>query len=114
MVAFDYNDRVFVGIENYEDGDLTPDTRFHYRQVGETVWGTLEGGRARFGTLVAKVLPDGRLDMVWQYLNVDGEFRSGKCISVPEVLADGRYRLHETWQFDDGVSGTSMIEEIRQ
>jgi len=107
-----YHDKRFVGVVNYDDGDLTEDVRFHYRQKDRTVWGTFEGGRVRFGTLVADVLDDDRLAMVWQYLNCDSDFVSGKCLSVPELLPDGRLRLHESWAIIGGESGSSVIEEV--
>lgn len=40
----------------------------------------------------------------------------GQCRSVPEVLEDKRYRLHESWQWltGDRSSGTSVVEEFRE
>jgi hypothetical protein len=112
MSELSYNNKRFVGVENYDDGDLTQDVLFHYKQVGNTVWGTFEGGRVRFGTLVADVLENNQLRMVWQYLNIDGEFVSGECLSKPKLLPDGRLRLEETWSTANGPTGTSAIEEI--
>lgn len=112
MPQFNYDSREFVGVVNYDDGDLTRDTRFTYYQDSDTVWGTYEGGGVVFGTLIAKPLSDGSLDMVWQYLNRDGKFISGTCVSKPEILPDGRYRLYESWETSDGVSGTSVIQEV--
>jgi hypothetical protein len=53
--------------------------------------------------------------MRYQQLNRGGEWRAGRCLSVPEVLEDGRYRLRETWQWltGDGSSGESVVEEFR-
>ena len=117
MSEFSYDNRRFVGVENYDDGDLTSDVEFHYRQDGTNVRGTFSGGRVEQGKLVAELLPDGCLDMIWQYLNVDGEFVAGTCLSTPEVLPDGRYRLHEEWTItggpNQGHTGRSVIEEIR-
>ncbi|MFN7927544.1 MAG: n-acetylglutamate synthase, partial [Blastocatellia bacterium] len=44
----------------------------------------------------------------------DGELMTGICISTPEVLTDGRLRLHESWQWTCGerASGESIVEEI--
>ncbi len=115
MARFNYNDKVFVGVENYHDGDMTGETRFHYFQRGDAVWGIFDGGNVAKGTLVARVLEDDRLAMIWQYLNNDGQFFSGSCTSVPELLDDGRYRLHESWQVTgrDGQTSNSVIEEVR-
>ncbi len=49
-------------------------------------------------------------------LNRRGEWRKGRCLSVPEVLADVRHRLHESWQWltGDRSSGTSVVGEFRE
>ena len=54
------------------------------------------------------------LAMMWQYLNNDGQFHSGTCTSTLEILADGRYRLHEEWQLIGSTqeTGKSVIEEV--
>ena len=112
--AVNYNGRIFRGVENYDSGDLNPDTRFHYHQRGKNVWATIAGGLVRIGTLIADLRDDGSLVMVWQYLNTKNEFISGTCFSRLEVLPDGRYRLHESWNIHgpDGITGESVIEEV--
>ncbi len=112
MTRFNYEGRVFAGTVNYDEGDFTRETRFFYHQKGSTVWGTCHGGNVVFGTLIARVEVDGILDMVWQCLNNKGAFRTGTCRSTPEVLPDGRYRLHEVWRINSGESGISVIEEV--
>jgi hypothetical protein len=44
----------------------------------------------------------------------NGTLQTGICQSKPEILANGRVRLHETWKWTSGdfSEGTSMIEEI--
>jgi len=73
-----------------------------------------EGGQIQFGTLVATVKDDGALDMRYHHVNRDGELMTGNCRSTPELLPDGRLRLHESWQWTsgDGSRGESIIEEI--
>ena len=109
-----YHGRTFRGVENSASGEVGEGTRFHYRQRDDVVWATYEGGGVRLGTLVAKVGADGALDMRYAHVNADGELRTGTCRSVPEVLADGRLRLHERWRWTDGdrAEGTSIVEEI--
>ena len=111
-----YDQRFFRTVSNAPGGETGAETVFHYRQEGEVVWGTYEGGEVVFGTLLAKADEEGRLDMRYQQLNRRGEWRMGRCRSVPEVLADGRYRLHEEWQWltGDRSSGTSIVEEFRE
>jgi len=117
MVIPDLDGREFLGVVNYDDGDANRDTRFHYHQDGRRVWGTYQGGNVQFGSVVAIVNDAGHLDLLWQYVNRDGRLCCGTCLSVPELLPDGRYRLHETWSITagqgQGDSGTSVIEEIK-
>lgn len=56
-----------------------------------------------------------RLDMRYHHVNIRGELMTGVGTSTPEILADGRIRLHETWQWTSGglSSGESVIEEMR-
>lgn len=109
-----YHNRHFRSVSNTPNGEVDAETRFHYRQDGEVVWATYEGGAVRFGTLLARVDADGCLDMRYQHLNTDGVWMTGVCRSMPEVLPDGRLRLHERWQWTSGdySAGTSVVEEM--
>ena len=109
----DYDGRRFCAVANTPNGSVSPATVFDYRQHGDVVWATYEGGAIAFGTLVATVDADGALDMRYSHVGTDGTLRTGTCRSIPERLADGRLRLHETWQWTsgDGSAGTSTLEE---
>jgi hypothetical protein len=51
------------------------------------------------GTLTAVVRP---ADKRYQQVSKDGVIKTGRCLSTPEVLPDGRLRLHEFWQWTGG------------
>lgn len=110
----DLDGRVFVPGANTPNGDADAATRFEYRQRGERVWATYRGGRVRFGSLVAVGDRQGRLDMRYQHVGADDAFRTGMCVSVPELLPDGRIRLVEEWQWTNGdrSRGHSILEEL--
>lgn len=112
---FNYDGRVFRSVANSEGGDVGGETTFHYHQRDNVVWATYAGGSVNFGTLLATVDASGNLDMRYQHVSADGNFKSGKCASQPEQLGDGRLRLHEQWQWTDGANGQgeSIIEEVR-
>lgn len=115
LPKFHYDNRRFAGVTNSETGEVGSDTIFHYHQQDDIVWATYAGGSIRFGTLVATVDADGCLDMRYQHVNQQGELCTGKCRSTPEALPDGRYRLHESWQWTsgDGSAGSSIVEELK-
>ena len=112
-----FEGRIFRSVSNSSSGDVDAETLFHYHQIGEDlVWATYEGGSVRFGTLVARVLADASLDMRYQHVNRSGELMTGVCRSRPEVLPDGRLRLHESWRWTcgDRSAGRSVVEEVME
>lgn len=110
----DYNDKRFRSVESTENGEVSGDTIFHYWQEGNVVWATYKGGNITFGNLIASVDRQGNLDMRYQHLSTDGNLKTGKCISKPQLLEDGRIRLDESWEWTSGdlSKGNSIIEEI--
>lgn len=113
MATINYGNRIFVPRSNSENGEVDSSTIFYYHQHENVVWGTYAGGSVRFGTLIATADGDGVLDMRYQHVNDRGELMTGICRSVPELLPDGRLRLHESWQWTSGdrSRGESILEE---
>lgn len=113
-MSINYDNKVFKSVNNTENGEVDADTIFYYQQKERIVTATYQGGNILYGNLIATVDKDGKLDMRYQHLNQDYEFMTGQCISVPEVLANGKLRMHETWQWTsgDGSSGKSVVEEV--
>ena len=115
-MSINYHQKIFKSIANSDNGEVDQETRFHYQQQGNVVWAEYSGGTILKGFLVAKVLENNVLDMRYEHINQVAELMTGICISIPEILADGRIRLHEKWQWTSGdlSSGESIIEEIIQ
>ena len=116
MPSIDYDGRVFRGLQNSPTGEVSASTLFHYRQQGDVVWATYQGGGVAQGTLVATVAVDGSLDMRYCHVNDAGALMTGECHSTPELLEDGRLRLHERWRWTSGdqTEGQSIVEEVAQ
>lgn len=110
----DYDGRRFRSVESSATGEVGPETVFDYAQDGDLVHATYEGGAVRFGALVGTADKDGNLDARYAHVNASGGLMTGECRSAPEVLDDGRIRLHEEWRWTsgDGSSGRSVVEEI--
>ena len=112
--AWNFDSRIFLTTANTANGNCTSDTRFRYRQSGSRIWATYDGGAVRFGSIVAVGDSRGRLDMRYQHVDIANQLRTGKCTASPELLTDGRIRLHEEWQWTNGdfSEGRSVVEEI--
>jgi hypothetical protein len=110
-----YDGKRFHSVSNSASGEVDGQTIFEYEQRGTIVSATYRGGRIAFGTLLATMTPDGSLDMRYQHMNDQGQLMTGVCQARLEILADGRYRLHEDWQWTCGARerGASITEEVR-
>jgi hypothetical protein len=109
-----YNGRRFRSVMNSANGEVNGETEFQYRQSGNIVTGIYHGGGILLGHLLATSNEAGELDMRYHHVNDAGTLMTGTCRSRPELLPDGRLRLHERWQWTsgDGTKGESVLEEI--
>lgn len=108
-----YNNKVFKPISNTDNGETSNETIFHYKQVGNIVTATYSGGKIFQGHLIGLVDSFGNIEMRYHQVNEKNELMTGICKSTPEILANGKIRLHEAWEWTsrDKSTGTSIIEE---
>jgi len=108
------NNKKFTALSNSENGETSSQTVFHYRQKGNIIWATYEGGNILFGTLSGQRI-DGELIFRYQHQNIEGEFLMGKCQSKIEFF-NGRIFLKERWQWmcKDFSEGESVLEELME
>lgn len=109
-----YHGKNFCTISNTPNGEVSGETIFQYQQTGNIVTAIYSGGGIATGHLIALVEENGCLDMRYHHVNSQGDLHTGICRSTPEVLADGRIRLYETWRWTsgDGSEGQSVVEEF--
>jgi hypothetical protein len=112
-----YDNRAFRSTSNSGTGEVSSATIFHYHQSStrpHIVWAEYSGGSIVQGNLIATVARDNVLDMRYHHVNDRGELMTGQCESRPEVLEDGRLRMHEKWRWTGGGQGEgeSIIEEV--
>ena len=109
-----YNNKKFKSIENSGSGEVSSETIFEYFQKENTLWATYSGGSILLGNIIGTVDGQGKIEMRYQHLSNDGTFKTGKCISTPEILPNQKIRLHESWEWTSGLDGkgNSIIEEI--
>lgn len=114
MDKINYDGRKFTTVENSKNGEVSAQTTFAYQQRGNILWAEYSGGEVVKGFLLGLVAEDDCLNFTYQHINRSGQQRAGQCESKPELLPDGRLRLHERWQWltGDCSSGESVIEEL--
>jgi len=114
MDIINYNDKKFKAVQNTINGETSEETVFHYKQNGNIVSSDYSGGNIVKGHLVGIVSPNGEINMRYHQINIEGKLMTGTCKSTPEVLLNGKIRLHEEWQWtcNDRSKGKSIIEEL--
>lgn len=112
-MTINYNNRIFKPVINSENGETSSETTFHYKQNGNILTAEYSGGKIVYGHLMGLVDESGHIDMRYHQINTAGELMTGRCHSKPEILENGKIRLHETWQWTSGdmSKGESVIEE---
>ena len=112
-MTINYNNRIFKPVINSENGETSSETTFHYKQYGNILTAEYSGGKIVYGHLMGLVDESGHIDMRYHQINTAGELMTGICHSKPEILENGKIRLHETWQWTSGdmSKGESVIEE---
>jgi hypothetical protein len=108
-----YNDKIFRPVVNSENGETSNDTVFIYKQIGNILTSEYSGGKIIKGHLIGLVDENGEIEMRYHQVNQKGELMTGICKSKPEILENGKIRLHETWQWTSGdkSKGQSIIQE---
>ncbi len=109
-----YHNRIFRPVSTSENGEVSSETRFRYEQHGQIVTSAYTGGKIVYGHLIGVVDASGAIDMRYHQVNDKGELMTGRCRSSPELLPNGKIRLHESWEWTSGdqSKGQSVIEEL--
>ncbi|WP_289661847.1 n-acetylglutamate synthase [Flavobacterium panacagri] len=108
-----YNNKTFKPVSNSLNGETSNETTFHYKQEGNILTSEYSGGKIISGHLIGLVDQQGNIEMRYHQVNEKGELMTGTCTSKPEILENGKIRLHENWQWTSGdhSKGNSIIEE---
>jgi len=109
----DYNGKIFRPVLNSENGETSSETVFIYSQTENILTSEYSGGKIKKGHLIGIVDENGNIDMRYHQVNNKEEIMSGICKSRPEILENGKIRLHESWEWTSGdkSKGQSIIEE---
>ena len=109
-----YHNKKFKPVSNTENAETSGDTVFLYQQNGRILTSEYSGGQVVKGHLIGLVDEEGNIDMRYHQVNREGVLMTGVCRSRPEIMENGKVRLHEEWQWTSGnqSKGESILEEI--
>ena len=109
----DYNNKLFRPVSNTENGETSNETLFLYKQIGNILTSEYSGGKIINGHLIGLVDENGEIEMRYHQVNEKGQLMTGICKSKPEILSNGKIRLHENWEWTSGdkSKGQSIIQE---
>jgi len=109
-----YNNKKFRCISTSENGEVSSDTIFIYQQNNDIITSSYIGRHILEGHLLGTVDTSGVINMCYHQINTKKELMTGSCISTPEILENGKIRLHEEWQWTSGdkSNGNSILEEL--
>lgn len=113
-MKIDLDNRKFKMQSNTDNGEVSEDTIFHYKQSEKIIWADYQGGNIVKGNLIGKVVDNKYLDFVYHHINMNGEIMTGVCLSYPEILDTGKMIVKEFWQWTckDNSKGESILTEI--
>ena len=113
-MTINYHNKKFRPVSNSENGETSAETVFHYKQDGNILTSEYSGGKIKKGLLIGLVDEVGKIEMRYSQVNENNELMTGVCVSIPEILPNGKIRLHENWRWTSGdfSQGNSIIEEI--
>jgi hypothetical protein len=109
-----YNNRKFRPVSNSENGEVSNDMIFHYKQTGNMLTCSYEGKHIIEGHLIGLVDENACIEMRYHQVNKKEELMTGVCKSTPKLMKNGKIRLYEEWQWTSGdkSKGNSILEEI--
>ncbi|MFS4466627.1 n-acetylglutamate synthase [Maribacter sp. 2210JD10-5] len=109
-----YNNRKFRPLKSSKNAETSEETIFCYKQENHIVTSEYSGGAIVKGHLMGTIDAEGVIEMCYHQINTAGDLMTGRCTSKPELMTNGKIKLHETWQWTSGdkSKGNSVLVEI--
>lgn len=103
--------RTLVAVAN-DGGEVSAETRFRFEQTDDRIRASYVGGSVVEGFLVGTV--EGReWDIRYVQLTEDGETATGHSVGTIDLLADGRVRVEDEWEWESRPGGgETVLEEV--
>ena len=106
--------KIFGLLANSENGEVSTETLFQYKQDGDLVTAKYQGGTIKYGKIIAKFADDENLEMIYQCFTNDGELKAGSAVAKVSINKNDKIQLDLNWKWLNGdkTSGTSTYVEI--
>ncbi len=102
MSTIDFNNKSFALISNSEEGKVTDETIFEYKQNGNVVTADYQGGSILYGKIIA-VLKGNYLNMLNQCVTMENKLMAGKAKAQISLNENNKIKLVLNWEWlDDG------------
>lgn len=102
MSTIDFNNKSFALISNSEEGKVTDETIFEYKQNGNLVTADYQGGSILYGKIIA-VLEGNYLNMLYQCVTMESKLMAGKAKAQISLNENNKIKLVLNWEWlDDG------------
>ena len=112
MIKIDFNNKTFSLISNSENGKVTNETIFEYKQKGNLVTADYYGGNILYGKIIA-VLEGNYLNMMYQCITDKNILMAGKAKALISINESNKIKLELNWEWLDNAKekGTSVYIE---
>ncbi|WP_298532474.1 n-acetylglutamate synthase [uncultured Algibacter sp.] len=109
-----YNNKRFKLLSSSDNSEVSTSIIFNYKQDNNLLTCNYSGDQILSGHLMGIVESNGHINMRYHQVNKKNVLMTGICYSKPEIMASGKIRLHENWQWTSGdlSKGESVLEEI--
>ncbi|HMO82378.1 MAG TPA: adenosylmethionine decarboxylase [Pyrinomonadaceae bacterium] len=94
----DLEGSIFVGLENYDHGDLDATTRFHFREIGEAIWGSYISDNITGGVFQGRRERNRDINLSWQHVSSEHGLVFGTSRARMQKDRDGRRIIFEDWR----------------
>ena len=118
-MKFSLDNRVFIPVENSDNGVINGKTRFHFWQEGMVFYADYFGGDVREGHIIGQFIDALEGDLLYHCLTTDKHLKAGKARAIFSVMEDNRLAFNLDWEWisiddlgGDHSWGQSRYEEL--
>lgn len=113
------DNRVFIPVENTDNGTVSGQTRFHFWQKGKVIFADYVGGDVAEGHIIGQFTTEDMGELLYHCLTIDGCLKAGQATATFSQMSDGRLAMDIDWEWlttnnpsGNANKGRSRYEEV--